>query len=53
MTMHPPEDPADALGVVATADTLDGALPPVEPAYLFGGLLKLLVLEVAVCCIDR
>ena len=52
MTMHPSEDPADASGVVATADTLDGASPPAKPACLFDGLLKLLVSEVAVCCIN-
>jgi hypothetical protein len=52
MTMCPPEDPADASGVVATTDTLDGASPPTEPACLFGGLLKLLVSEVAVSCIN-
>ena len=52
MTMCPPEDPTDASGVVVTADALDGALPPVEPACFFGGLLKLLISEVAVCCIN-
>ena len=48
MTMHPPEDPSDALGMVPTVDALDGASPPAEPACHFGGLLKLLVSEVAV-----
>ena len=52
MTMCPLEDPADVSRVVATADTLDGASPQAEPACLFGGLLKLLVSEVAVCCIN-
>jgi hypothetical protein len=52
MTMRLPEDPTDASGVVATVDILDGASPPAEPACLFGGLLKLLVSEVAVCCIN-
>ena len=52
MTMRPPEDPTDASGVVATADTLDGALPPAELACLFGGSLKLLISEVVVCCIN-
>ena len=42
MTMRLPEYPADASGVVATVDAMDGASPPAEPVCLFGGLLKCL-----------